>query len=102
MPCAFGNGFDSLHRYATCSNMFSFNLALSRLSKLMNSQGLLVMDLRHTLPNLKYFILAITSPQNQTISNHKRIPHNCTIPSKARVDGSVHGPLYHLQPRSPA
>ncbi|CAG8833418.1 18175_t:CDS:1, partial [Racocetra persica] len=28
---------------------------------MMNSQGLLVMDLRHTLPNLKYLILSVIS-----------------------------------------
>src|ERR1043166_951511 len=46
--------------------------------QLMNSQGLSIMDLRHTLPNLKYLILSLVS----TSPSHLRkfIPHNCTIP----------------------
>ena len=50
--------------------------------QLMNSQGLLVMDLRHTLPNLKYLILALISTSNQQISHFRKfIPHICTMPN---------------------
>jgi len=44
----------------------------------MNSQGLSVLDLRNTLPNLKYLILSLSS--GQTSHLRKSIPHNCTIP----------------------
>ena len=44
----------------------------------MNSQGLNVLDLRNTLPNLKYLILSLSS--GQTSHLRKTIPHNCTIP----------------------
>ncbi|CAG8532697.1 3172_t:CDS:10, partial [Ambispora gerdemannii] len=47
------------------------------IEQLMNSQGLLRVDLRNTLPNLKHFIIFLIS----TSSNHYRkfVPHNCTI-----------------------
>ncbi|CAG8480071.1 3419_t:CDS:10 [Acaulospora morrowiae] len=71
--------------YSKGVDRYRFEYAVFLLNKnieqLMNSQGLLVMDLRHTLPNLKYLILSLvsTSP-SQTSHLRKFIPHNCTIP----------------------
>ncbi|RHZ84926.1 hypothetical protein Glove_74g133 [Diversispora epigaea] len=72
--------------YSKGVDRFQFEWAVFLLNKnieqLMNSQGLIVADLRHTLPNLKYFILSLatsTSP-SQALHLRKFIPHNCTLP----------------------
>src|SRR5688572_29494966 len=52
------------------------NFKFSILLQLMNSQGLSIMDLRNTLPNLKYLILSLASSAPHL---RKVNPHNCTI-----------------------
>ncbi|CAG8542227.1 9964_t:CDS:10 [Paraglomus brasilianum] len=72
----FARGVD---RYRFEYGVFLLN---KNIEQLMNSQGLLVMDLRHTLPNLKYLILALISTSNQQISHFRKfIPHICTMPN---------------------
>ncbi|CAG8519096.1 23905_t:CDS:10 [Cetraspora pellucida] len=68
--------------YSKGVDRFRFEYAVFLLNKnieqLMNSQGLLVMDLRHTLPNLKYLILSLISrkvvPYNYKSANKLRCP----------------------------
>jgi len=71
--------------YAKGSDRFRFEYAVFLLNKnieqLMNSQGLNIMDLRHTLPNLKYLILSLVSTSPSVSHLRKFIPHNCTIPN---------------------
>ncbi|CAI2179646.1 2858_t:CDS:10 [Funneliformis geosporum] len=61
---------------------YRFEYAVFLLNKnieqLMNSQGINVLDLRNTLPNLKYLILSLSSGQSS--NPRKIIPHNCAIP----------------------
>lgn len=61
---------------------YRFEYAVFLLNKnieqLMNSQGLNVLDLRNTLPNLKYLILSLSSGQSSHL--RKIIPHNCVMP----------------------
>lgn len=45
----------------------------------MNSQGISVIDLRHTLPNLKYLILSLVSNQSSSSHQRKLTSHNYTI-----------------------
>lgn len=45
----------------------------------MNSQGISVIDLRHTLPNLKYLILSLVSGQSSSSHQRKLTSHNYTI-----------------------
>ncbi|CAG8585070.1 8819_t:CDS:10, partial [Paraglomus occultum] len=72
----FARGVD---RYRFEYGVFLLN---KNIEQLMNSQGLLVMDLRHTLPNLKYLILTLISTSSQQISHYRKfIPHICTMPN---------------------
>ncbi|CAG8528932.1 4624_t:CDS:2 [Diversispora eburnea] len=72
--------------YSKGVDRFRFEWAVFLLNKnieqLMNSQGLVVADLRHTLPNLKYFILSMATSTSPSQASHLRkfIPHNCTLP----------------------
>jgi len=67
--------------YSKGVDRFRFEYAVFLLNKnieqLMNSQGLLVMDLRHTLPNLKYLILSLIS--------RKVVPYIYTSENKNRI-----------------
>jgi hypothetical protein len=76
--------------YAKGSDRYRFEYAVFLLNKnieqLMNSQGLNIMDLRHTLPNLKYLILSLVSTPLSVSHLRKFIPHNCTIPHSINND----------------
>jgi len=70
--------------YAKGADRYRFEYAVFLLNKnieqLMNSQSINVIDLRHTLPNLKYLILSLVSGQPSVSHLRKSTPHNCTIP----------------------
>ncbi|CAG8780711.1 7986_t:CDS:10, partial [Dentiscutata erythropus] len=67
--------------YSKGTDRFRFEYAVFLLNKnieqLMNSQGLLIMDLRHTLPNLNYLILSLIS--------RKVVPYNYKSGNKNRL-----------------
>jgi hypothetical protein len=50
----------------------------------MNSQGINVIDLRNTLPNLKYLILSFVSSQSSASHQRKLTSHNYTIPNNIK------------------
>jgi len=66
--------------YAKGSDRYRFEYAVFLLNKnieqLMNSQGLNIMDLRHTLPNLKYLILSLVSTSPSVSHLRKYIPNS--------------------------
>ncbi|POG82243.1 hypothetical protein GLOIN_2v1500235, partial [Rhizophagus irregularis DAOM 181602=DAOM 197198] len=70
--------------YVKGADRYRFEYAVFLLNKnieqLMNSQGISVIDLRHTLPNLKYLILSLVSGQSSSSHQRKLTSHNYTIP----------------------
>jgi hypothetical protein len=71
-----------LHIKGVDRNRFDYAVYLlnKNIEQLMNLQGLNLMDLRHTLPNLNYLILSLSSTSTSHISHlRKTIPHKCTI-----------------------